>query len=88
MATCAENYQILFDIIPQPAARAQVVYLKILWCAAVLATPSIAREHLAGEPAIRLGFKPQSRRLPFGSVQGRFSPCPAVAISAPRGERR
>ena len=83
----AERNEILFDIVSQPAARAEVVDLKILRCAAVLAAPPIAREHLAGELAIRLGFKPQSRPLPFEPVQGCSSPCPATAVSAPREER-
>ena len=65
VTACAERNEILFDIISQPAARAEVVDLKILCYAAILAAPPIAREHLAGELAIRLGFKPQSRRLPF-----------------------
>ena len=38
-----------------------MVDLKILRSTAVLAAPRIAREHLAGELAIRLEFKPQSR---------------------------
>ena len=74
MTHCAQRDEILLNVASQPAARAQVVYLKILRCATILAAPPVAREHLAGEVAIRFGFKPQSRRLPFGSVQGRFSP--------------
>jgi len=54
----AQRNEILFHIIPQPAARAEVVDLKILCRAAVLAAPPIAREHRAGELAIGLGFKP------------------------------
>ena len=54
----AERNEILFGVVSQPAARADVVDLKIARCAAVLAAPSIAREHLAGELAIRFGFKP------------------------------
>ena len=64
----AESNGILFDIISQPAAPAEVADLKILRCAAVLAVPPVAREHLAGELAIRLGFKPQSWPLPFEPV--------------------
>ena len=84
----AECNEILFGVIPQSATRAEVVDLKILCGAAVLAAPPIAREHLAGELAIRFGFKPQSRRLPFGSVQGCFSQCPANEVALPREERR
>jgi precorrin-6x reductase len=54
----AQCDEILFRIIPQPAARANVVDLKIVRPAAVLAAPPIAREHRAGELAIRFGFKP------------------------------
>ena len=88
VTACAEGNQILFDIISEPAARAEVVDMEVLRCAAVLAAPPIAREHLPGELAIRLGLKPQSRRLPFGSVQGRSSQCPAIAVSEPREEHR
>lgn len=54
----AEREEILFGVVSQPAARLDVVHLKILRCAAILAAPSIAREHLAGEFAIRVGVKP------------------------------
>ena len=40
----AQRNQILFGIIPQPAARAEVVDLKISRYAAVLATAHIVRE--------------------------------------------
>jgi hypothetical protein len=53
-----ERDEILFGVIPQAATRAEVVDLKILRCAAVLAATPAAREHRAGELAIRLGFKP------------------------------
>ena len=68
----AQRDEILFGVIPQAAARAEVVDLKILRCAAILAAPPIAREHLAGELAIRVGFKAQSRPFRFESVQGSF----------------
>jgi hypothetical protein len=58
MTHCAQRDEILLNIASQPAARAQVVYLKILCRAAVLAAPPIAREHVTGELAIRFGFKP------------------------------
>jgi hypothetical protein len=87
MAHRAQRDQILFNIVSQPAARANVVDLKILRCPAVLAAPSIAREHLVGEPAIRVGFKPQPRPLPFELVQDCSSRCPAAAASVPREER-
>lgn len=66
----AQRNEILFNIISQPAAGTEVVDLKILRCAAVLAAPSIAREHRGGELSIRAGLKLQSRRLPLASVQG------------------
>ena len=83
----AQRDEILLNIASQPAARAQVVYLKILRCATILAAPPVAREHLAGELAVRLGFKPQSRPLPFEPAQGCSSQFPATAVSAPREER-
>jgi hypothetical protein len=54
----AERNEILFGVISQPAARAEVVDLKILRCAAVLAAPSVACEHRAGALPIGFGFKP------------------------------
>jgi hypothetical protein len=57
VTTRAERNEILFGIVSLPASRANVVNLKIARCAAILATPPVAREHLAGELAIRVGFK-------------------------------
>jgi len=54
----AERNEILFGIISQPAAWADVVDLKISGCTTILTTPSVAREHFASELAIRIGFKP------------------------------
>jgi hypothetical protein len=54
----AQCDEILFDIIPKSAARAEVVDLKILCCAAVLAAPSIAREHPTGKLAVSFALKP------------------------------
>jgi hypothetical protein len=65
-----------------------MVNLEILSGAAILAAPPIAREHGTGELAIGLGFKPQSRLLPFEPVQDCSSPGPATSVSAPREERR
>jgi hypothetical protein len=42
----AERDEILFGIIPQPAAGVEVVDLKISRYSAFLAAPPIAREHL------------------------------------------
>jgi hypothetical protein len=49
----AKRNEILFGIMAQLAPRADVVNLKIARRAAILAAPSIASEHLAGELAIR-----------------------------------
>ena len=54
----AECNQVLFGIVSQLAARADVVDLEILRCTAILAAPSIAREYRAGERVIRVGIKP------------------------------
>jgi hypothetical protein len=53
----AQRNEILFGVVSQPSARTDVVHLKIARCPAVLAAPPIAREHLADELAIRVGFK-------------------------------
>jgi hypothetical protein len=45
-----------------------VVELKIPRSSAILAVPFIAREHLAGELAIGVGFKAQSRPFRFEPV--------------------
>jgi len=58
MAHCAQRDEILLNIASQPTARADVVDLKILRYAAVLTAPPVAREHLASEPAVRIGLKP------------------------------
>jgi len=81
----AERNEILFGIVSQPAARAKVVDLEVLRCAAVLAAPPIAREHLAGELAIRLGFKAQSWPLLYELVQSCSSSSRTVAVSALQG---
>ena len=54
----AQRDEILFGVIPQPAARAEVVDLRIPSRAAVLAVPLVARGHSTGDLAIRVGFKP------------------------------
>ena len=43
----AERDEILLGVIPELAARADVVYLEILRPATILAAPPIARQHLA-----------------------------------------
>ncbi len=58
MTARAQRNEILFGIISELAARAEVMNLKILCCAAVLAAPSVACEHLMGELAVSLGLKP------------------------------
>jgi hypothetical protein len=47
MTARAERDQVFFGIISQSAARKDVVDLEIARCAAILATPATAREHLA-----------------------------------------
>ena len=56
-----------------------MVDLKLPRRAAILAAPPVAREHLAGEPAIGVGFKARSRPFRFEPVQGSPSPCRATA---------
>ena len=54
----SESNEILFSVIPTRAARAEVMDLKVLRSAAILAAPLIPCEHPAGKPARRLGLKP------------------------------
>jgi hypothetical protein len=58
MTTCTQRDEILFSVISDLAARSEVVDLKILRYAAVLAAPPIACEHLAGELAVSFALKP------------------------------
>lgn len=84
----AECDQVLFGIISHLATRADVMDLKILSDAAILAAPPIAREHRAGEFAIRVGVKPESRSLPSELGHSRSSLARAIAAFAPRREHR
>ena len=84
----AKRDEIFFGIIPELAARSDVVNLKIARCAAILAAPPIAREHFAGELAIRVGFKAQSRPFRFESDQDCSSRSRATAAAALREEWR
>jgi hypothetical protein len=47
MTARAERDQVIFGIISQSAVRTDLVDLEIARCAAILATPPIARGHLA-----------------------------------------
>jgi hypothetical protein len=53
----AKRDQTHFGIFAQPAARSEVVYLKIMRRAIILAAPPITREYRAGELAVGFGFK-------------------------------
>jgi hypothetical protein len=57
VTTRAKRDQVFFGIISELAARAEVVNLQIARCAAILAAPSIARQHVTGQTAIRVGFE-------------------------------
>jgi len=56
-----ECNEILFDVFPQLAARADVMDLKILRCVTILAAPSIAREYTS----IPIYFTLSIERAPF-----------------------
>jgi len=58
MATCAECNKVFFGIVSQPAARAEVVDLKILRRATILAATPFVREHRAGDLVAGLRFTP------------------------------
>jgi hypothetical protein len=82
-----ESYQILVRVIAEAAPRLDVMDLKSFDLPAPLATPIVALEDSMTELAIRLDFKPLSRPLPFESVQGCSSRCPATGASVSREER-
>jgi hypothetical protein len=58
VAARAQRNEIPFGIIPHPAARADMVHLKVLRSPAILASPAVARQHFASELAIGVEFKP------------------------------
>ena len=58
MTARAERNEIHFGIIPQPAARAEVVDLKILRRAIIFAATPFMREHRAGDLVAGLRFTP------------------------------
>ena len=62
--------QILGGVIAEAAPGLDVMDLKTFDLPAPLATPIVALEDFMTELATRLGFKPQSRLLPFELVQG------------------
>src|SRR5580704_13568243 len=65
MTSGTQSDEINFGIITKFTSRTHVVNLKVSRTSAVLTAPSVSREHLAGQVAIRVGFKAQSRLFRF-----------------------
>ena len=63
MAVSAERNQILADIFAKPAAEANVVNLKILRGATMLASPAITLEYLRANSTICCRIQPESSQL-------------------------
>jgi hypothetical protein len=61
VAISAERHQIFICVVAQPASRVDVVDLETIGTAAVLASPSIAFQHLDATFAIRIRVEPNSR---------------------------
>jgi hypothetical protein len=61
VAISAECDQILACVITQAAPRANVVDLKTIGTAAILASPAVALQHFDTEFAIRIWVEPKSR---------------------------
>ena len=67
-----ERYQIVEPIMPEFASSREMVYLQVLWCTAVLASPAVPFEHLVAKGPIGIGVKLLSRSFPL-KLQHRFS---------------
>jgi hypothetical protein len=61
VAISAERNQIFVYIVTQQASRANVMDLKTIGTAAVLASPAVALQHFGTEFAIRTWVQPKSR---------------------------
>jgi len=61
VAISAECDQIFAYIVTQHASRTNVVDLKTIGTAAVLASPAVALQHFGAEFAIRIWVEPKSR---------------------------
>ena len=61
VAISAERDQVFVSIVTQSASRANVVNLKTIGTAAVLASPAVTLEHFGAEFAIRIWAEPKSR---------------------------
>ena len=61
MAISAKRDQIFVCVVPQPASRANVVNLKTIGTAAVLASPAVTLQHFGAESAIRIWVQPKSQ---------------------------
>jgi hypothetical protein len=66
VAIGAERNQVFVCVITQSAPRANVVNLKTIGTAAVLASPSVTLEHFGAEFAIRIWIQPKSRSSRLG----------------------
>ena len=61
VAISTERDQIFVCVVTQSASRADVVDLKMIGTAAVLASPAVTLEHFGAEFAIRIWVEPKSR---------------------------
>ncbi|MGA9998522.1 MAG: hypothetical protein WBQ04_00220 [Candidatus Acidiferrales bacterium] len=61
MAISTERDQIFVGVVTQQASRANVVDLKTIGTAAVLASPAVAFQYFGTESAIRIWVEPKSR---------------------------
>jgi hypothetical protein len=83
-----KSYQIFSRVMAEAVPRLDVMDLKAFDLPARLAMPAIPLEDFTAELAVSLGFKLQSRPLPFEPVQGRFSGFPVNAVTAQWEGRR
>ena len=75
VAISAERDQVFVSVVTQSASRANVVDLKTIGTAAVLASPAVTLQHFDTEFAIRIWIQPKSRSLRLEITHWTFPIC-------------
>jgi len=85
VACRAKRNQVLLRIIAGLAAKLFVVNLKVGHCAARLASPAVATQHLVAETVVLIGLEPHGCTLWLDPIQDAFSVtrCRNVCFSSP-----
>ena len=80
VAIGAESDEVFVSVVTQSASRANVVDLEVIGSPAVLASPSIAFQHLDAKFAIRICVEPKSRSSQLEIIHRTLSICSMNAI--------